>query len=70
MTIFFKIQPDALDLTIIQSKIPYVIRRRGERQIAALTAAKRRAAITVIASSAFGHYEPLLVIFPRKTMND
>ncbi|KAF2893176.1 hypothetical protein ILUMI_12998 [Ignelater luminosus] len=55
--------------SIIQSKIPYVICRKGKRQIAALTSVERGATITIIACmSATGHFVPPLVIFPRTNM--
>ncbi|KAF2893177.1 hypothetical protein ILUMI_12999 [Ignelater luminosus] len=55
--------------SIIQSKIPYVICRKGKRQIAALTSEERGATITIIACmSATGHFVPPLVIFPRTNM--
>lgn len=61
---------DETGLTVVQSKIPNVIGRKGKRQIAALTSAERGATITVIACmSASGHFVPPLVIFPRKNMN-
>lgn len=62
---------DETGLTIVQSKIPYMVGRKGKRQIAALTSAERGATITVIACiSASGHYVPPLVIFPQKNMNN
>lgn len=62
---------DETGLTIVQSKIPQVVGRKGKRQIAALTSAERGATVTVIACmSASGHFAPPLVVFPRKNMND
>ncbi|KAJ4429070.1 hypothetical protein ANN_26071 [Periplaneta americana] len=62
---------DETGLTIVQSKIPYVIGRKGKRQVGALTSAERGATITVIACmSASGHFVPPAVIFPRKNMSD
>lgn len=62
---------DETGLTIVQSKIPYVVGRKGKRQIAALTSAERGSTVTVIACmSASGHFVPPMVIFPRKNMND
>lgn len=62
---------DETGLTIVQSKIPYVVGRKGKRQIAALTSTERGSTITVIACmSASGHYVPPLVIFPRTNMNN
>lgn len=40
---------DETGLTIVQSKTPHVIGRKGKRQIAALTSAERGSTITVIA---------------------
>lgn len=62
---------DETGLTIVQSRVPHVIGRRGKRQIAALTSAERGATITVIACmSASGIFVPPMVIFPRKNMSD
>lgn len=60
---------DETGLTIVQSKVPQVIGRKGKRQIAALTSAERGSTITVIACmSASGHFVPPLIIFPRTNM--
>lgn len=62
---------DETGLTVVQSKIPYVIGKKGKRQIASLTSAERGATVTVIACmNASGHFVPPLVIFPRKNMTD
>ncbi|XP_025837637.1 uncharacterized protein LOC112906837 [Agrilus planipennis] len=56
-------------LSIVQSKIPHVIGRKGKRQIAAITSAERGSTITIIACmSAGGDYVPPLIIFPRTNM--
>lgn len=62
---------DEIGLTIVQSKHPYVIARKGKRQIAALTSAERGSTITIVACmSASGRFVPPFVIFPRKNMSD
>ena len=59
---------DETGLSIVQSKIPHVIGRKGKRQIA-ITSAEGGATITVIACmSASGNFVPPLVIFPRTNM--
>ncbi|XP_072945514.1 uncharacterized protein [Epargyreus clarus] len=61
---------DETGLTIVQSRIPEVIGRRGKRQIASLTSAERGSLVTIIACmNATGHFVPPFIIFPRKNMN-
>ncbi|XP_063220279.1 uncharacterized protein LOC134529776 [Bacillus rossius redtenbacheri] len=71
----FKFPPDRVfnvdesGLTIVQSKNPSVISRKGKKQVAALTSAERGRTITVIACmSASGIFIPPYVIFPRVNM--
>ncbi|CAH2013916.1 unnamed protein product [Acanthoscelides obtectus] len=60
---------DETGLSIVQSKIPHVIGRKGKKQIAALTSAERGSTVTIIACmSASGVFVPPLVIFPRTNM--
>ncbi|XP_045456068.1 uncharacterized protein LOC123665882 [Melitaea cinxia] len=61
---------DEISLTVVQSKIPQVIGRRGKRQIASLTSAERGSMVTiVVCMNATGHFVPPFIIFPRKNMN-
>lgn len=61
---------DESGLSIVQSKIPKIIGRRGKKQIGALTSAERGSLITiVVCMSASGIYVPPMIIFPRKNMN-
>ena len=61
---------DESGLTIVQSKIPQIIGRRGKRQIAALTSAVRGSIMTiVICMNACGLFVPPFIIFPRKNMS-
>ncbi|KAJ8938360.1 hypothetical protein NQ314_011524 [Rhamnusium bicolor] len=62
---------DETGLSIVQSKIPQVIGRKGKRQIAAITSAERGSLVTFIASmSAGGQFIPPMLIFPRMNRND
>ncbi|GBP36153.1 Tigger transposable element-derived protein 1 [Eumeta japonica] len=62
---------DETGLTVVQSKIPYVIGRKGKRQIGALTAAERGSLMTIVcAMSAGGTLIPPMMIFPRKFFSD
>lgn len=62
---------DETGLSVVQSKIPRIIGRKGKRQIAALTSAERGSTVTVIFSmSAGGQHVPPFLIFPRKNRND
>ena len=58
---------DETGLTVVQSKIPHVIGRKGKKQIGCLTSAERGSLITiVICMSAGGQFVPPMMIFPRK----
>ncbi|GBP36605.1 Tigger transposable element-derived protein 1 [Eumeta japonica] len=62
---------DETGLTIVQSKIPAVIGKKGKRQIGALTAAERGSLVTLVCCmSAGGSYIPPMLIFPRKNYSD
>lgn len=62
---------DETGLTIVQSKIPKVLARKGKKQIGSLTSAERGSLVTVVTCmSASGIYVPLLLIFPRKNMKN
>lgn len=56
-------------LSIVQSKVPYVLGRKGKRQIAGLTSAERSATFNIVGCmSASGHFVPLLWFFSRAIM--
>lgn len=58
------------DVSIVQSKIPKVIARRGKRQIGALTSAERGTLITIVCCmSPSGIFLPPMLVFPRKNMS-
>lgn len=60
---------DETGLTIVQSKKPQVVGKRGKRQIGVLTSAERGSLTTLICCmSAGGTFVPPMVIFPRKNM--
>lgn len=62
---------DETGLSIVQSKHPKIIARRGKKQIAAMTSAERGSLITVVACmSPAGIFVPPLIIFPRKNMTE
>lgn len=62
---------DETGLSIVQSKTPEVIGRRGKRQIAAITSAERGSLVTLVACmSAGGQFIPPMLIYPRKNRND
>ena len=62
---------DETGLTVVQSKIPNIIGRKGKRQIGALTSAERGSTMTVVACmNAKGDFIPPLFIFPRKNMSE
>ncbi|GBP55030.1 Tigger transposable element-derived protein 1 [Eumeta japonica] len=62
---------DETGLTIVQSKIPEVIGKKGKRQIGALTSAERGSLMTVVCCmSASGIHIPPMMIFPRKNFTD
>ncbi|XP_044726877.1 uncharacterized protein LOC123290680 [Chrysoperla carnea] len=62
---------DESGLSIVQSKIPKIIARRGKKQIGAMTSAKIGSLITVvICMSPAGIFIPPMIIFPRKNMSD
>lgn len=62
---------DETGLSVVPSKIPKVIGRKGKRQIASITSAERGSLVTMIAAmSAGGQHIPPMLIFPRKNRND
>lgn len=62
---------DETGLSIVQSKHPKIIARRGKKQIAAMTSAERGSLITVVACmSPAGIFVPPMMIFPRKNMTE
>ncbi|CAH2099225.1 unnamed protein product [Euphydryas editha] len=62
---------DESGLSIVQSKIPKIIARKGKKQIGAMTSAKRGSLITtVICMSPAGIFVPPMIIFPRKNMSN
>jgi len=62
---------DESGLSIVQSKIPKIIARKGKKQIGAMTSAERGSLITiVVCMSPAGIFVPPLIIFPRKNMSD
>lgn len=61
---------DETGLSVVQSKQPKVLARKGKRQIGAMTSAERGSLITVISSmSAGGAFVPPYFIFPRKNQH-
>lgn len=61
---------DETGLSIVQSKQPQIIAKKGKRQIGAMTSAERGSLVTVInCMSAGGNFIPPLFIFPRKILN-
>ena len=62
---------DESGLSVVQSKLPHVIGRKGKKQIGALTAAERGSLVTIIACmSAGGNFVPPMMIFPRTNWTD
>lgn len=62
---------DETGLTIVQSKVPQVLGKKGKRQIGALTAAERGSLCTLVCCmSASGMFVPPMMIFPRKNFTD
>lgn len=62
---------DETGLSIVQSKIPKVIGKKGKRQIGSITSAERGSLVTVICCmSAGGTFVPPMIIFPRKNMSN
>ncbi|XP_047026166.1 MFS-type transporter clz9-like [Helicoverpa zea] len=62
---------DGSGLSVVQSKIPKIIARKGKKQIGAMTSAERGSLITiVICMSPAGIFVPPMIIFPRKNMSD
>ncbi|CAH2102825.1 unnamed protein product [Euphydryas editha] len=62
---------DESGLSIVQSKIPKIIARKGKKQIGAMTSAERGSLITiVICMSPAGIFVPPMIIFPRKNMSN
>ncbi|KAK9670928.1 hypothetical protein QE152_g41106 [Popillia japonica] len=62
---------DETGLTVVQTKIPHVIKLKGKRQVGAITSAERGSLVTVICCmSAGGTFVPPMMIFPRKNMTD
>lgn len=54
---------------MVQSKLPHVVRRKGKKQIGALTAAERGSLVTtILCMSAAGVFVPPMLIFPRKNL--
>lgn len=61
---------DETGLTIVQSKVPKVIGRKGKRQIRVISSAERGSLTTIICSmNAVGTFILPLIIFPRKNMS-
>lgn len=57
---------DESGLSVVQSKVPYVVGLKGKRQIGTLTAAERGSLVTIIVCmSAGGTFVPPMLIFPR-----
>ncbi|CAG5053987.1 unnamed protein product [Parnassius apollo] len=62
---------DETGLSIVQSKYPKVIGRRGKKQIGAMSSAERGTLITVVTCmSPAGIFVPPMMIFPRKNNSD
>lgn len=62
---------DETGMSIVQSKYPKIIARRGKKQIGAMTSAERGSLLTVVACmSPAGIFVPPMIIFPRKNMTD
>ncbi|KAL0858552.1 hypothetical protein ABMA27_012406 [Loxostege sticticalis] len=62
---------DETGLSIVQSKYPKIISRRGKKQIGAMSSAERGSLITIITCmSPAGIFVPPMIIFPRKNMSD
>lgn len=62
---------DESGISIVQSKIPKIIARKGKKQIGAMTSAERGSLITVVVCmSPAGVFVPPMLIFPRKNMSD
>lgn len=60
---------DETGLSVVQSKQPEIIARRGKKQIGIMTSAERGSLVTVITCmSAGGSFVPPYFIFPRKNM--
>lgn len=58
---------DESGLSVVQSKIPHVIGRKGKRQIGSMTSAERGSLVTgIFCMSASGTFIPPFLIFPRK----
>ncbi|KAJ2938063.1 hypothetical protein O0L34_g19386 [Tuta absoluta] len=58
-------------LSIVQSKYPKIISRRGKKQIGAMLSAKRGSLITIVTCmSPAGIFVPPMMIFPRKNISD
>lgn len=62
---------DETGLSVVQSKIPKIIGRRGKKQIGAMSSAERGSLITVVTCmSPAGIFVPPMMVFPRKNMTD
>ena len=62
---------DETGLTIVQSKLPKIIARKGKKQIGSLTSAERGSLVTVVTCmSPGGTFIPPLIIFPRTNMKN
>lgn len=60
---------DETGFSIVQSKFPKIIARRGKKQIRALTSAERGSLVTIATCmSPAGIFVPPMMIFPRKNM--
>ncbi|XP_067642531.1 uncharacterized protein [Eurosta solidaginis] len=62
---------DETGISVVPSKLPQVLSRKGKRQIGSLTSAERGSTITtIVCMSASGIFVPPLFIFPRKKRSD
>lgn len=62
---------DETGLSVVPSRLPRVIARKGKRQIASITSAERGSLVTLVAAmSAGGQFVPPMLVFPRKNRND
>lgn len=62
---------DETGLSVVPSRLPKVIARKGKRQVASITSAERGSLVTVVAAmSAGGQFVPPMLVFPRKNRND
>lgn len=62
---------DETGITIVQHKVSKVITLKGKKSVGCLTSVKRGKLITVVmCMNAVGSYVPLLIVWPRKNMNE